>query len=259
MKTVVGNWKMNVGVRESVALARGSLLALRGRKLAPELIICPSFVALSEVRKVIARSSLLLGAQNLFSEDHGAFTGETSGRMLTELGVTHVIVGHSERRRLFGETGSVINKKIQSALTDQLIPILCVGETAAERASGAQRDTVRAQLADALQGIRLKSPTQLFVAYEPVWAIGTGKIPEVSEIVLMHQFIRETLTSLFSSFKTSSIRLLYGGSVDGSNAYQLLRESEIDGVLVGSASIKMGQFNEIIMAASEVLTAQSVL
>lgn len=259
MKTIIGNWKMNVGVRESVALARGSLLTLRGRKFAPEVIICPSFIALSEVRKVIARSSLLLGAQNLFFEDHGAFTGEISGRMLTELGVTHVLIGHSERRSLFGETGEIINKKIHSAFANQLIPVLCVGETGAERSAGIQQECVRGQLQEALLGVRLKSVDQIIVAYEPISAIGTGKTAQIGDVLAMLTFIREFLTFLFSTTKHPFIRVLYGGSIDGTNAYQFLRESEVDGVLIGSASVKLAQFNDMIMAASEVLEAQTVL
>ncbi len=249
---------MNVGVRESVALARGTLLTLRGRKVAPEVVICPSMIALSEVRKVIARSSVQLGAQDVFWEDHGAFTGETSGRMLTEIGVTHVIIGHSERRSLFGETDEIINKKVLHALANQLTPILCVGETATARAEGKERDHVREQLGRALLEVRLKSYDRLLVAYEPVWAIGTGKIAEVADVLTMHEFVRGVLSEIFPISDPTFMCVLYGGSVDGTNAYPFLRESQVDGLLVGGASVKLNQFKEIIEAASEVLEAQNV-
>ncbi len=255
---VIGNWKMNVGVRESVALARGTLLTLRGRKVVPEVVICPSSIALSEVRKVIARSSVGLGAQNVFWEDHGAFTGETSGRMLAEIGVTHVLVGHSERRSIFGETDEMVNKKVLHAFVNQLTPILCVGETAVERTADMQRDRVRDQLTRALSGVRLKSHDRLIVAYEPVWAIGTGQTPEVGDVLSMHEFVREVLREIFPSTDPTTVRVIYGGSVDGTNAYPFLRESQVDGVLVGSASVKLNQFKEIIEAAGEVLEAQNV-
>ncbi|MBI2475418.1 triose-phosphate isomerase [Candidatus Uhrbacteria bacterium] len=256
MKVIIANWKMNVGVRESVALARGTLLALRGRRTLPEVIICPSFIALSEVHKVVARSSVKLGAQNLFWEDHGAYTGEISGRMLTELGVSHVIIGHSERREYLGETDEMIRNKVAQALENQLDVILCVGETAVERKSGAQRERVRTQLVHVLDGVHLKSHDRLMIAYEPVWAIGTGEIPEVAEILAMNEFIRSILSDVLPNMNANKIRVLYGGSVEGNNAYSFLREQTIDGLLVGGASVKLNQLKEIIDAASEVLDAQ---
>lgn len=257
MKTIVGNWKMQVGVRESVALARGTLLALRGRKVAPEVVICPSFVALSEVHKVIARSSVALGAQNMFWEDQGAFTGETSVRMLTELGVSHVIIGHSERRQIFQETDEMIQKKVVQALEQGVIPILCIGETLEEREKGLTQERVQAQLVAALSGVHLKNRNKLFIAYEPIWAIGTGKTPDVSEITVVHTFIRMLISEIFSKTDAENLQVLYGGSVDGENAYPFLREQEVDGVLVGGASVKLNQFKDVIVAAGEVLEAQS--
>lgn len=248
---------MNVGVRESVALARGTLLALRGRKVTPDVFICPSFIALSEVRKVTARSSLGLGAQTVFWEEQGAFTGETSARMLAELGVTHVIIGHSERRSFFGETDGMVNKKMLAVLSHQLTPVLCIGETQNERASSLTRDRLREQLVRACSGIRLKSHDQIFVAYEPVWAIGSGHTPEVADVVALHEYIRQVVMEIIPSIHISSIHVLYGGSVDGTNAYSFLRESQVDGVLVGGASVKLTQFKDIIEAASEVLEAQT--
>ncbi|MBI4713825.1 triose-phosphate isomerase [Candidatus Uhrbacteria bacterium] len=256
MKTIIANWKMNVGVRESVALARGTLLALRGRRVIPEVVICPPFVALSEVHKVIAHSAVQIGAQNVFWEDHGAFTGEISARMLTELGVSHVIIGHSERRENLCETDEMAKKKVAQALANQMNVILCVGETAQERTAGTERERVRTQLAHALSDVRLKSHDRLLIAYEPVWAIGTGQTPDVPDVLAMHEFIRSVLSDVLPNMDASQLRVLYGGSVDGTNSYQFLREKTIDGLLVGAASVKLNQFKEIIDATSEVLDAQ---
>ncbi len=249
---------MNVGVRESVALARGTLLALRGRKKIPEVIVCPPFAALSEVRKAVAHSSVSLGAQNIFWEDHGAFTGEISGRMLTELGVEFVLIGHSERRLHLGETSEMVNKKIVQALASGLVPVLCVGESAEERTAGTHRDRVRDQLVAALSDVRMRGHHRLMIAYEPIWAIGSGQTPEVGEVIVMHEFIRDVVSTIFGTDVSLEIQVLYGGSVDGSDAYQFLRETQIDGVLVGGASVKLNQFKEIIDAAGEVLEAQEV-
>lgn len=256
MKTVVANWKMNVGVRESVALARASLLTLRGRKVIPDLVICPPFVALSEVRKVVARSSAAIGAQNIFWESSGSHTGETSSRMLLELGVSHVIIGHSERRTQLGETDEMINRKVLHTLSEQMTPILCVGESKAQREAGEARSVVESQLSLALRGVRLHPQGRLFVAYEPVWAIGTGESAVVGDVIEMHRFIRSVLEHLFPEAPVGLFSILYGGSVDGENAYGFLREADVDGVLVGGASVKINQFKEIVEAAAEVLEAQ---
>jgi triosephosphate isomerase len=256
MKTVIGNWKMNVGVRESIALARGTLLTLRGRKVVPHLIICPSFIALSEVRKVIARSSVSLCAQNMSWEDKGAFTGEISSRMLDEVGVTHVLIGHSERRGLFSETDEIVNRKLKKALENNLTPIVCIGESVEHREGGGYLEIIKNQIASALGGIRLRSSAKLFIAYEPIWAIGTGKNADVAQVIEVHEFIKTVLSDIFPGIKEDQLNVLYGGSVNGDNAYALLREKSIDGVLVGGASVKINQFKDVIEAASEVLEAQ---
>jgi triosephosphate isomerase (TIM) len=255
MKTIVGNWKMNVGTRESVALARGILLALRGKKALPTVIACPPYTAIAEVRKVVARSHVLLGAQDVFWEEVGAFTGEVSVRMLGEHGVTHVIVGHSERRRVLGETDEMVGKKLACALGAGLVPILCVGEDKKERAEGKAEDVVGRQLTAALGSLTPKGRAKLMIAYEPVWAIGTGEAATPADAVAMHAFIRAQAGKLLPSL-ASSTQVLYGGSVDGSNAYAFLREKEVDGVLVGGASVKLKEFSDILAAASEVIEAQ---
>lgn len=258
MKTIIANWKMNVGVRESVALARGTLLLLRGRKFLPQTIICPSFIALSDVKKVVARSAVQLGAQTVSHESEGAYTGEVSARMLTELGVSHVIIGHSERRQQFRETDEMINKKMVQALSNHLIPILCVGEQATDREMHQEKNIVKQQLKYVLASIRLKSSDQFMIAYEPVWAIGTGVVAQLTDVLLMHEWIRLTLKEIFPSEESASFSIVYGGSVEGVNAYPFLREQEIDGLLVGGASLKLHQLKEIIEAASSVIEAQTL-
>lgn len=253
MKTIIGNWKMNVGTRESVALARGVLLALRGRKRLPEVVVCPPFVALGEVRKAVARSHVSLGAQNVAVEEQGAFTGEISTRMLVELGVTHVIIGHSERRRLFCETDETVNKKLIRALSAGLTPIVCVGESEAERAGGKERDAVASQVRGALHDLHLRHKERILFAYEPVWAIGTGKAAEPSDAVAMHAWIRSLVPELLPGIKQDQFAVLYGGSVDGANAYSFLREDEVNGLLVGGASVKLSEFTKILESAAEVL------
>ncbi len=256
MKTIIANWKMNVGVREAVALARGTLLTLRGRKVSPGLVVCPPAVALSEVRKVLARSSAHLGAQNMFWEQSGSYTGETSPRVLNELGVSHVILGHSERRQLLGETDEMVNKKVLQALEQKLIPILCIGETSVQHKEEMTQEIVRDQLLAALQGVRLRSSDVLMVAYEPIWAIGSGEAATVPGVLETHQFIRSLVHELFPQASKTQFSVLYGGSVNPDNAYAFLREDDVDGVLVGGASVKINQFKGIVQAAAEVLEAK---
>lgn len=253
MKTIIANWKMNVGTRESVALARGVLLALRGRKLLPEVVVCPPFTALGEVRKAVARSHVALGAQNVASEEQGAFTGEVSARMLVEHGVSHVIVGHSERRRLFGETDADVVAKIVRALSAGIVPVVCVGEGAEARAAGGEREAVAAQLRGALGGLHLRHKERILFAYEPVWAIGSGRADTPSDAAGMHAWIRSLVPGLLPGIKPSQFSVVYGGSVTGENAYPFLREDEVDGVLVGSASVRLAEFKAILDAASQVL------
>ncbi|KKR56167.1 MAG: Triosephosphate isomerase [Candidatus Uhrbacteria bacterium GW2011_GWE2_40_58] len=244
---------MNVGVRESVALARGVLYALRGKSVVPEVVICPSFIALSEVRKITAKSRIALGSQNSGFLETGALTGEISVRQLEELGVSHVILGHSERRQLLGETNEMIQKKLALAVKHQLIPILCVGETREEREQGKAKEVVIAQVkAMFAEKISFKK-FPLFFAYEPIWAIGTGKAATPADAVEMHQVIRQTIKELVPSFSEKQVSILYGGSIDSKNAYAFLREQEVDGVLVGGASVKLSQMREIIDAASDAL------
>ena len=255
MKTVIGNWKMNVGVRESVALARGVLYALRGKEVVPDVVICPSYTALSEVRKVVTRSSISLGAQNIHWEEKGSFTGEISARMLEEVGVSHVIVGHSERRQLFGETDEMVQKKVRQITEKGFIPVLCVGETKEQRDAGQEKEVIKEQISSALsKDLPLKKKT-IFIAYEPIWAIGTGKAATVTDATEMHAYIREIATGILGR-NSATIHVLYGGSVDGDNAYSFLRETEVDGILVGGASVKLTKMREVLEAATEAVEGE---
>jgi triosephosphate isomerase len=257
MKTIIANWKMNVGTRESVALARGVLLALRGRRRLPETVVCPPFTALGEVRKAVARSHVSLGAQNVAAEEQGAFTGEISTRMLAEHGVSHVIVGHSERRALFGETDESVGRKLVRVLSAGMVPVACVGESAAERAAGGEREAVAAQLRGALRGLHLRHKERVLFAYEPVWAVGTSMPAKPADAASMHAWIRSLVPELLPGIKPGQFAVLYGGSVDGSNAYSFLREDEVDGLLVGGASVKLSEFTKILESAAEVLEMRS--
>ncbi len=256
MKTLIGNWKMNLGVRESVALARGVIYAIRGKKFVPEIVICPSFTALSEVRKVIARSSVSLGAQTMSSEDKGAYTGEISARQLQELSVSHVIIGHSERRANQCETDAVVRAKTKKALESGFIPVICIGEEKEAREAGNELAVVQEQITNALKGISLGHEQTLLFAYEPLWAIGSGNPATSQQVVEMHAHIRAVAQELLEGRETQ-IKVLYGGSVNPENVYGFLREQEVDGILVGGASIKLSQMREVISQAMDVVESYS--
>lgn len=251
-KLIIGNWKMNIGVRESVALARAVLLSTRGKHVTPDIVLCPPFVALSEVRKVVARSRVALGAQNMFWEDAGPFTGEISPRMLVEMHCSHVIVGHSERRAHLAETDSMVHAKVVAAFRNKLTPILCVGETLEEHKRGEAEQIVASQLRAALQHTR-PGQAGLVIAYEPVWAIGTGETETPQNTAIMLELIRRVLKEELPENIVKATPVIYGGSVDDANAYAFLREPEINGVLVGGASIHVRKFTEILNAAIDVM------
>lgn len=253
MKHIIGNWKMNLGVRESAALARGVLRGMRGKDITPHVVLCPAFTALSEVHKVVARSRVDLGAQNIGTERQGAFTGEVSPVMLEDVHASFVIIGHSERRQIFGESDELVHDRLMAALQSKLTPILCVGETDHVRKAGDQESFVTGQLQSALAGLTIGQHQTVMIAYEPIWAIGTGHPATVDDAIAMHKHIRTVAEGLLPG---TDIVILYGGSVTADNAYELLREPEIDGVLVGGASIRLQEFGEIIDAGVDVVTAQ---
>lgn len=247
---------MEVGSRESVALARGALLALRGKKQLPEVVVCPSFPALADVRKVIARSHVSLGAQNVHHEEKGAFTGEVSARMLEEQGASFCLVGHSERRAM-GETDAQVAKKVSELYAHGITPVLCVGETLAQRKSGISSQAVTNQLQSSLTGVSIRGRDRLCIAYEPIWAIGTGTPASPQDAVAMHDTIRQRIGILFPGLASSRLQVLYGGSIDATNAYRFLREPEVGGLLIGGASVHLSQFTKIIAEAADVLEGLS--
>ncbi|MDE2059189.1 MAG: triose-phosphate isomerase [candidate division NC10 bacterium] len=245
---IAGNWKMYKTPSEAIVLAEGVVKALWSFD-GPELVVCPPFTALAAVGQVVAGSKIGLGAQDLHWAKEGAYTGEVSAEMLRDIGCRYVIIGHSERRQYFGETDEWVNKKSRAALASGLRPIICIGETLTEREAGRAYAVVETQLKGALSGLLPEQVQRLVLAYEPVWAIGTGKTATPSQAEEMHAHIRKTVAMLFDAEIASDIRILYGGSVKPENAKELLERSEIDGALVGGASLQADSFAAIAKAA----------
>ena len=245
---VAGNWKMNTTVAEAEKLAaamRGELEGIKG----VEKVLCPPFVSLAAVGKVLRGSSVKLGAQNMYFEAKGAYTGEVSPTMLKGL-VEFVILGHSERRLYFGETDGLINKKVRAALDFGIKPILCVGERLEENEAGDTERVLTRQLEGSLAGV---APTaELTVAYEPVWAIGTGRAASGVAAATSIKFVRDVLARLWDDATAQRVRLLYGGSVTKSNIAEFLSQREIDGALVGGASLKIDDFPGIAAQSSAI-------
>ena len=248
---LAGNWKMHTTLSEAISLARAVDHCIHEQSLPSHysVLLCPPFPFLEPVRQVIQHPSLFLGAQNLYPGDAGAFTGEVSAPMLRSVGCTYVIVGHSERRKIFGETNDLINAKIASARTHQLVPILCVGETWEERAAGKTEAVIEEQLHSGLANISLHQPGELLIAYEPVWAIGTGHAATPEQAQVVHRWIRHWLAQHYGADFADGTPILYGGSVKPANAADLLTQPDIDGALVGGASLKAESFCAIIQAA----------
>ena len=242
---IAGNWKMNKTVEEALDLVRQLKTALSGVK-GVEVAVAPPFTALYAVQKELKGSAILLAAQNLYWEEKGAFTGEISPPMLREIGVQFVILGHSERRQFFGETDDTVNRRIRSALTQHLKPIFCVGELLKEREDGKTFAVLERQIDGGLKGITEKEMGNLVIAYEPVWAIGTGKTATPQQAEEVHRFIRERLRKLYSGELAESIRIQYGGSVTPENVKGLMEQGDIDGALVGGASLKPETFSKIV-------------
>jgi triosephosphate isomerase len=247
-KLIAGNWKMNRTSADAVTLAQEVVAAI-GKQTEVDVVLCPPFTALESVSKAIEGSNVKLGAQNMHHEMSGAFTGEISAPMLRAFFATHVIVGHSERRALLGETDEFINKKVLAALKNQLRPILCVGETLAEREAGATLKVVQAQTERCLEGVSKELATSVVIAYEPVWAIGTGKVATTEQAQEVHAFIRGLLTKLVGEAAAQKIRILYGGSMKPANAPDLLAQKDIDGGLIGGASLEARSFVDLVNAA----------
>jgi len=248
-KLIAGNWKMNKTSADAVSLAR-DLVAAVGAQSDVEVVICPPFTSLEGVAKAVDGSLIKLGAQNMHFEASGAFTGEVSAPMLRALFATHVILGHSERRSLFAETDAFVNKKVLAAFKNQLRPILCVGETLAEREAGSTLKVVQTQVERGLEGVSNEMAATLVVAYEPVWAIGTGKVATTEQAQEVHAFIRGLLTRLHGDGVAQRVRILYGGSMKPANAPELLAQKDIDGGLIGGASLEARSFVELVKAAA---------
>lgn len=248
---IVGNWKMNLDRRSCEELAR-QLLEQFPANSAVELGICPPAVYLPCVESIIRGSHIGLGAQNMYHEPSGAFTGEQSGPMLRDIGCKFVILGHSERRQFFGETDASVHRKILAALENELIPIVCVGETLEEREAGRTAQIIDSQVRGCLEQLTPEQAGGLVLAYEPVWAIGTGKTATPAQAEEVHQQIRELLCQLFGDNVGNAIRIQYGGSVKADNAEELLSQPNIDGALVGGASLQAESFAAICSAGASV-------
>jgi triosephosphate isomerase len=243
---IAGNWKMHKTLGEARELAREIVRGISGGTPA-EVVLAPPYTALAAVAAEIAGTKILLAAQDTFWEEKGAFTGAIAPGMLADAGCTYVIVGHSERRQHFGDTDELVNRKVKAVLAAGLKPILCVGETLAEREAGRTLAVVENQVLQGLEGFPVAECGRLVLAYEPVWAIGTGKTASPAQAQEVHRLIREQLVDILG---TSGIRILYGGSVTPDNAAVLLAEPDLDGALVGGASLKAASFLGIINAAA---------
>lgn len=251
---VVGNWKMYTDREGAIKLAEGLKSEYSAKGIDSSQIkmgVCPPAPFIPLVKQVLEGHPLQVGGQNLYPGDEGAYTGEVSGKMLRSLGCHYVILGHSERRKYFGETDEGVNKKITAALSFHLTPIVCVGETLEEREAGKMKEVVTSQMTKSLEGFSGGLLSSLVIAYEPVWAIGTGVSASPEDAEEMHQHIRTLLSSLGDDDLAAKIPLLYGGSVKGSNALELSGKPNIDGALVGGASLKAGDFIEIAQKVVE--------
>ena len=222
---------------------------LSGQSYNCEVIICPPYTSLSEAYSLIKNTNIKLGAQNMHFEDSGAFTGEISDKMLKSAGCEYVIIGHSERRTIFGETDQVINKKLKKALKDGLKPIFCIGETLDERDKDITRDVIRRQITEGLLEMPIDDLKSMIIAYEPVWAIGTGKVASPEQAQEVHDYIRHLIKDRFSEDTAQNLVIQYGGSVKPENAKELLSQNDIDGALVGGACLKAESFIDIIKAS----------
>lgn len=242
---IAGNWKMNKTVGEALELVKALKVSLSGVE-GVEVAVAPPFTALYPVAQELRNSFIELAAQNLFWEEKGAFTGEISPLMLKEVGCQYVIIGHSERRQYFGETNETVNRKIRSAIRSDLKVIFCIGETSEDREGGKTFFVVERQLIEGLKGIDEEMMGKIVIAYEPVWAIGTGRTASPEQAGEVHRFIREKIERLYSKRTSETLRIQYGGSVTPENIKALMAEPGIDGALVGGASLRAESFTRIV-------------
>ncbi len=250
-KTIIaGNWKMNKTLSETRAFA-DELKPLLGRPKWCEVVLCAPFVNLQAATRLFKDSRVSIAAENCHYESSGAYTGEVSPEMLKELGVKYVVIGHSERRQYYNETDFTVNKKVKAALEAGLRPIICVGESLEQRELGVTLDLIAYQVKCALSGVSAEKMRHVVFAYEPIWAIGTGKTATAAEAQEVCQFIRTIIRKLYGARVARSVTVQYGGSMNPKNAHELLAQPDIDGGLIGGASLKADQFVEIVNAANQ--------
>ncbi len=251
---IAGNWKMYKTIAEAIELANGIKRDIYSLKVCSvDVVVCPPYTALTEVAEVIAETEIKLAAQDVHWEKEGAFTGEVSCGMLKDAGCSYCIIGHSERRQYFGETNETVNKKVKAAQAAGLIPIVCVGETLNERESGATFAVLEDHVKNGLAGIASENVKKLILAYEPVWAIGTGKTATAAQAQEAQAYIRGLLEKLHNKETAAAVRIQYGGSVKPENIVELMKQPDIDGALVGGASLKVESFSEMIKKECEVV------
>ncbi|HQJ74525.1 MAG TPA: triose-phosphate isomerase [Bacteroidota bacterium] len=247
-KVIAGNWKMYKDVNESIEFVKELVLKQNNIPDNVDVIICTPFTSLYAVSQIVKDSKIMLGAQNMFYEDLGAYTGEISPLMLKSTGCKYVILGHSERRTYFGETDDIVNKKVKKAIEKDLTPIMCIGETLQERESGITNQIVEKQVRGGLNGLSPEEISKIIIAYEPVWAIGTGKTATPAQAQDVHKFIRDLISKISNDKVASNLIIQYGGSMKPENAKELLSQPDIDGGLIGGACLKVDSFYGIITA-----------
>ena len=250
-KIIAGNWKMNKTVAESIELVE-ELQRLHADQTAVDVVVCPPYTSLKSVSDILSNTQIHLGSQNISAEDSGAYTGEISHEMLKELYVRYVIIGHSERREYFQESDDLINRKVLKALEKKLKPILCVGESLEQRESGITEEVVEKQIRLGLRDINPDMYSDVVIAYEPVWAIGTGKTATAQQAQDVHYFIRCLIKEMVGLDASNVVRIQYGGSMKPSNAEELLSQADIDGGLIGGASLDAVSFGSLIDSASRI-------
>ncbi|HLF18586.1 MAG TPA: triose-phosphate isomerase [Candidatus Omnitrophota bacterium] len=250
---IAGNWKLNKNSKEAV-----ELVTLLIRDLSDitdvDIVVCPVFTVLRDVYDVLLESNIGLGAQDLYWEDSGAFTGAISAPLVKDTGAQYVIIGHSERRQYFGETNATVNKKLRAALNHGLTPIVCIGEVLHEREAGKTKDVIKQQFQGCFDGYKPEEMQKVIIAYEPVWAIGTGKTATPQQAQEVHQYIRQLLAKSFDESVAEEVRIQYGGSVKPDNIGELIAQADIDGALVGGASLKADSFAAIVKNSCKIKT-----
>jgi len=248
---IAGNWKMYKNISEAIELANGLCRDLHNLEVL-DIVLCPAFTALSSVSDVVADSNIQLGAQDVYWQDEGAFTGEVSSLMLKDVGCKFVIIGHSERRQHFSETNQTVNKKIKAAIKGGLTPIVCVGETLTQREEDKTLAVIQEQIHQGLKDISPDEAKDLVIAYEPVWAIGTGRNATAAQAEEAQNYIRKLLSKMYNDVIAEGIRIQYGGSVKPDNIEELIRQPDIDGALVGGASLAIDSFSQIVKICAKV-------